>query len=76
MTASKCLFLYNRDKWKEEIIIDLKLKHKILIPNDDIFQVKMIDMIFKTKIDVNTLISLNGKVYLDILKQFITDYQN
>ena len=39
---------------KEEIIIDLKLKYRSYIANYDISQLKMFDMIFKTKLNFNT----------------------
>ena len=54
----------------------MKSIYKILIANDDLFQLKMIDLILKNKFDFNTTTSFNGKMALDIFKQFINDYQN
>ena len=36
----------------------------------------MIEMILKNKFDMNTTTALNGKIALDIFKQFIVDFQN
>jgi CheY-like chemotaxis protein len=56
--------------------IELKSKYRILIANDDLFQLKMIDFFLNKKFDLNTTTSFNGKMALDIFKQFINDYQN
>ena len=47
---------------------------KILIANDEHFQIKMIEMILINKFDMNTTTALNGKIALDIFKQFIVNF--
>ncbi len=67
---------HENDKEQHKKIYNNQLNLKILVANDEAFQLEMCSLIFESKFNIKPETAVNGKIALDIVQNNIQQYQN